>query len=47
MKSKGRRRLLSALVLGLLVAGCIVSGQFVVVINWGGMVSTDSNLKVE
>jgi hypothetical protein len=44
MKSKGRRRLLSALVLGLLVAGCIVSGQFIVVIDWGGFASTADHL---
>ena len=31
----------------LVLTGCIVSGQFVVVIDWGGLVSTDQSLNSE
>lgn len=39
-----RSKEMAVLAAGLIVAGCIVSGQFVVVIDWGGFVSTDDAL---
>jgi hypothetical protein len=36
--------LLSVLAVTLVLCGCIVSGQFVVVIDWGGFASTDTTL---
>ncbi len=48
MKRYFRRPLgMAVLAAGLMVAGCIVSGQFVVVIVWGGFASTDTSLNKE
>ncbi len=47
MKRLFRRPLLVAGVVALIGAGCIVSGQFVILIIWGGIVSTDTQLNAE
>lgn len=48
MKRIARRSLgLVILAAALVLAGCIVSGQFVVVIDWGGFVSTDETLNTK
>lgn len=44
MKTIIRRPLVILCALGLLTAGCIISGQFVILIDWGGIVSTDQSL---
>ncbi|MBD3297430.1 MAG: hypothetical protein GF341_02160 [candidate division Zixibacteria bacterium] len=47
MKHLFRRPLILAGVAALIAAGCIVSGQFVILINWGGIVSTNTQLNAE
>ena len=48
MKRIARRSLgLLILAAALVLTGCIVSGQFVVVIDWGGFASTDDSLNSE
>jgi|SRR3972149_318520 len=42
-----RPLLLSILTVAFVFCGCIVSGQFVVVIDWGGFASTDQTLNSE
>jgi hypothetical protein len=40
-----RRPLAWICVLGLLATGCIISGQFVILLDWGGIASTDQDLE--
>lgn len=47
MKRLFRHPLALAGVVALIAAGCIVSGQFVIVVNWGGIVSTNTQLNPE
>lgn len=47
MKSIIRRPLALVCVLALLSAGCIISGQFVILFDWGGIASTDQALESE
>ncbi|GAB4315013.1 MAG: hypothetical protein Kow0074_02370 [Candidatus Zixiibacteriota bacterium] len=42
-----RHPLLWAGAVALVLAGCIISGQFVIVVEWGGIVSTDTQLNDE